>query len=63
LARRVRAHGCEIAPFDLEPGERPLDRYIDFPPYLNEPHLRLAIEGYASTSVGLILHKPAPRST
>ena len=63
LAGRVRSRGCEIAPFDFETGERPLDQYVDLPPYLNEPHLRLAIEGYASTSIGLILHKPAPRST
>lgn len=57
LARRMEARGCEIAPFDFDLGNGPLDRYVDLPPYLDAPHLRLAIEGYASTSVGLIVRK------
>ena len=59
LARRVAARGFEIAPFDFDPGEQPLDRYIDMPPYLDQPHLKLALEGYVSTSIGLIIRRPA----
>lgn len=54
LAERLAARGCSVEPFDFDAGTMPLDRYVDFPPYCDEPHLRLAIEGYASTSVGII---------
>ena len=59
LARRVAARGFEVAPFDFNPGDRPLDRYVDVPPYLDVPHLHLAIEGYAATSIGIVIRKPS----
>ena len=57
LEARLAEKGCHLAPFDYNPGDGPIDRYIDLPPYLAEPHLKLALEGYATTSVGLIIHK------
>jgi 2-polyprenyl-3-methyl-5-hydroxy-6-metoxy-1,4-benzoquinol methylase len=57
FAHRMRERNVEVEPFDFETGDGALDRYVDFPPYLNEPHLRLAIEGYASTSIGIICRK------
>ena len=54
---RTIKRGYEMAPCDFETGSPPLGRYVDFPPYLNEPHLRLAIEGYPATSVAIILSK------
>ena len=57
FARTMRTRNIEVEPFDFETGDGTLDRYVDFPPYLNEPHLRLAIEGYASTSIGIICRK------
>ena len=58
LADRLRARGHDIAPLDLEPGEQVLDRFVDLPPYQAwEPHLRLEIMGYASTSVAIIARR------
>jgi hypothetical protein len=57
LEARLAEKGCWLTPFDYNPGYGPIDRYIDLPPYLVEPHLKLALEGYATTSVGLIIHK------
>jgi hypothetical protein len=57
LSARLAASGHEVAPFDFDSGNGVLDRYVDFPPYLLEPHLRLAIEGYASTSIAVIVRK------
>ena len=57
LAARLTAAGHTVAPFDWRQGERPLDRYIDVPPFTHEPHLRLLLDGYAATSVGLIIRK------
>ena len=59
LAARLTAAGHQVAPFDWRRGERPLDRYIDVPPFTGEPHLRLLLDGYAATSVGLIVRKAA----
>jgi hypothetical protein len=55
LSRRMQDRGIEMAPLDFDAGDGVLDRYVDMPPYLDAPHLRLAIEGYASTSIALIL--------
>jgi hypothetical protein len=57
LARRLQAKGHIVAPFDLEPGDGEIDRYIDVPPYLGQPHLTLALAGYATTSIGVIVQR------
>lgn len=57
LAVRLRAQGHIVAPFDFDPGPRALDRYVDMPPYLFEPHLKLALEGFAATSFGIIVQR------
>lgn len=59
LGERLAARGHRVAPFDFDPGLAPLDRYIDVPPYRTEPHLKLAIEGFATTSIGLIIQRGA----
>ena len=35
-----------------------LDRHIDAPPYSDDKHIRLNLENYVSTSIGLIIQKP-----
>jgi hypothetical protein len=60
LAARLTAQGHIVAPFDFDPGFAPLDRYIDVAPYRSSPHLKLALEGYATTSFGLIVQKQPP---
>jgi 2-polyprenyl-3-methyl-5-hydroxy-6-metoxy-1,4-benzoquinol methylase len=57
LAQRLEAKGHRVAPFDFDPGMMPLDRYIDVAPYRSEPHLKLALEGFTSTSFGVIVQK------
>ncbi len=59
LAARLTAKGHQVAPFDFQPGLAPLDRYIDVAPYRSEPHLRMAIGGYATTSFGFIVQRGA----
>ena len=63
LANRLRAAGHEVAEFDFDPGQEVLDRFVDLPPFqgneLISPahyaHLKLLIDGYACTSVGIII--------
>lgn len=73
LADRLRGGGHIIAPLDFDVGSRPLDRFIDIPPYPGDPggrlelmngqhesaHLKLSIDGFASTCFGLIIKKSA----
>jgi SAM-dependent methyltransferase len=57
LADRLRAEGHHVEPLDFDRGTGVLDRYVDVPPYLEEPHLRLRLERYDCTSIGLIVRK------
>lgn len=47
-------HHVEV---DFTDGDLPLDRVVDLPPYHEEPHLKLLISRYVSTSLGLIIEK------
>ncbi len=69
LADRLRAKGHEVAPFDFDYGSKPLDYFIDIPPYhgqasdhlvawLGQPgHLKMCIDGFVSTCIGMIITK------
>jgi hypothetical protein len=59
LAGRLEEAGHHVAPLDLAPGDQLLDDYVDVPPYRPQPHLQLAIAGYACTSVGFIVQRRA----
>jgi hypothetical protein len=63
LAARLRVCGHEMAEFDFDAGSGVLDRFVDLPPYLNNPligphhsaHLKLVFDGFTCTSAGLII--------
>jgi len=57
LAERLTAAGHTVAPLDFDAGGGPIDTFVDVPPYGPEPHLRLALGGFATTSFGLIIQK------
>jgi hypothetical protein len=62
---RLRAAGHTVLPVDFSVGEGLLDLFVDVPPYLpmedfalrrpTTPHLRLSIDGFPATSIGLII--------
>jgi hypothetical protein len=57
LAARLEAKGHKVAPLDFRIGSGPIDRYIDVPPYCENPHLRLLLSGFVSTSFGMIIER------
>lgn len=57
LARRVEAAGDRILPLDFTLGDLPQDNYVDLPPYQQNPHIRLLIEKYVTTSFGFAIVK------
>lgn len=56
LVHQVRSLGHHIE-FNPNPGEHILDKYYDIPPYRQDFHLRLLIEPYVTTSVGIVIQK------
>jgi len=73
LAECLEASGHTVARLDFDVGSQPLDKFIDIPPYLHDldstqvrswegegtPHIKLAIDGFASTCFGLIVQRAA----
>jgi len=60
LVEELSAEGFQVEPIDFTTGEDELERYIDLPPYLEEPHLRLQLAGkFVSTSIGIIIRAQA----
>ncbi|MCB1539600.1 MAG: class I SAM-dependent methyltransferase [Rhodoblastus sp.] len=64
LQDRLRAGGHELAPLDFDPGDGPMDLFIDGPPYWHgEPHLpenlhmKATYNGVPTTCFGLIIRK------
>jgi len=57
LAERLRAQGHTVASFDYNPGHGAVDNYIDVAPYREQPHLKMALNGYSTTSIGIIVQR------
>jgi len=57
IIRTLVGQGHHVEPLNLNPGRRKFDRYVDRPPYSSDRHLRIALIGYAATSIGLIIQK------
>jgi len=57
LARRLTAQGHKVVPITFDTGDHELDRIIDLPPYSNDPHLKLALMRWVSTSFGMTVRK------
>ncbi len=57
LAQRLTAAGHKIC-LDYTEGTGPADQFVDVPPYgQHGKHLRLLLEGFVSTSIGLIVQR------
>ncbi len=58
---RLEAQGHEVAAFDLSRGDGLFDRYIDVPPYGEEPGVRFLFASYTLSSVAIVVRaKSAP---
>jgi len=69
VAERLRRDGHEVAPFDFDLGDGPLDHFVDLPPHVHElpeelarwlgppAHLKVALDSMIVTCVGLVIRK------
>lgn len=58
MMEQLHKSGCSLD-VDFTIGSLPVDQYVDLPPYHDDHHLKLLIGRYVSTSIGLIITKPA----
>ena len=59
IARRLTADGHALD-MDFACGDGFADDFVDVPPYRHDPHLRLQVLGYVTTSMGLIVEAGRP---
>ena len=72
LAEELRKEGHDVGELDFRIGDKPLDKFIDIAPFPHDwpqstapewsgsvAHLKLSIDGFASTCFGLIINKRA----
>lgn len=61
FVEKMNNEGFEVAPIDWEPGEGFAETVVDLPPFggRGEPHIRLRVGDYDTTSLGLIIRKPS----
>ncbi len=57
LVSELRERGHEVEEFRPTPNMGEIDRHVDIPPYNHDPHLRLLLEGFVSTSCGLVIRR------
>lgn len=55
--RRLEDLGHYVYPLNFKKGTYIADNYMDLPPYSSHCHLRLQIDKYTTTSIGLIVRK------
>lgn len=57
LISELDALNCRNEPVRWITGDGLVDGYVDLPPFRNEPHLRLRLDRYDCTSIGLIVQR------
>ena len=57
LIDRLRDRGHYVEDLRIPADAHPLDYHVDVPPYSPEPHLRLMLDGYVATSVGIVVRR------
>jgi len=58
LAKELTQMGYEVIDLNLNNGLGALDTYYDLPPYKQDPHIKLQINKFICTSIGIIVRKP-----
>ncbi len=56
LYSRLISAGHKPWPLNFHPGTGPADAYVDLPPW-STPHLKLELNAYVTTSIGLVIEK------
>lgn len=55
LALALASQGHEVAPLCWDQGSMPVDQHVDVPPYTSDPHLKLSLSRFVTTSFGIAI--------
>ena len=54
----LSAEGYFVEPLNFNVGQSNVDKVVDLPPYRMSPHIKLKLDKFTVTSIGLIIRKP-----
>jgi len=57
IIKKLENNGHWVEPLKINYGFSDIERYVDLPPYQQEPHLRLKLDQYITSSIVLIIQK------
>ena len=57
LCNMLEDRGHQVDALNIEPGTLPPDYLVDVPPYRGNPHLKLLIDKFVTTSAGLMIRR------
>jgi SAM-dependent methyltransferase len=71
LRQRLEAAGHQMLPVDFSVGSGVMDQFVDVPPFAHQPHpalaypaaphLRISVDGFVATSIGIIIRAGSAR--
>lgn len=53
----LTSEGYHVEPLNFHVGQSNVDKFVDLPPYRMSPHIKLQLEQFTVTSIGLIIRK------
>jgi hypothetical protein len=53
----LKDRGHAVSKLVLSPGASPIDYYVDLPPYSHNPSLKIQLDRFVTTSVGLVIRR------
>jgi SAM-dependent methyltransferase len=57
LIGELERRGHQVTPLALDPGATAIDYYVDLPPYSHDPHIKIQLDRFVTTSVGIMARK------
>lgn len=60
LVETLRQRGHQVEPIQISPKDHPLGNYVDIPTYCQDIHLKLQLQDYVVTSIGLVIQRGDP---
>lgn len=57
IVNKLQKMGHTVEKIDYNGGTLPIDKHVDFPPYFKKKHIKLLLDKYIVTSIGIIIKK------
>jgi hypothetical protein len=57
MVQQLHKRGHETSLIRIAPDTSVIDSFVDVPPYTHRPHLKLQLEGFVATSIGIVIRR------